>query len=936
MRISRAAALVAAVVLCVVRVERPVDPRLIAIDAEADGAVWLSSQGHRVRLGPRALNAGTATPLEAQEAPSGEWLIRWPWAQERLEPSPRGVELKWRFDQAPLDRDLELSWPTSEPPSQEGEGARAGAFAFGRATWLDSAGLRVTLALNAGAAGMRIVVPREVLQRTVFPAELDPLIRVQPVDAPVFGPVGSTLPMASNRGSAGAVTLVGHQRAIECWLYDDDGGVKSVTRLDGGLFPLAVEPSADQLLALGQYELVRLSADCTQLLERYPRAPPMMGVIPPAQLIGVDGGWAMLELEVDGGLTGTRYDLDGGIGATALLAGTGISFGGAGAGPWVVVVRYANNPVQTPIDARWYRPESWTTGNVASLVRPTTSFNVSLASVPGQVLIAWDLAGRRFQSDGTPIDFGDQVLPGNTVVPFGPQYLSLGFTGTWLVSTGLMQTGPLPVLACSQVVWGPKVMCMGLSPSQARQITWYDQALNSAGGPIFPARRMNEQGNVQLVGGPSQGWVAWNDDRDADQHVFAARIDTTGAISAPISVAPNRVVSATSWFAGPVGEDLLIAPTQFTLNNSVWRVSQDAGTLVANPIAPSTGIDFLTGWVGVSGDTVFDAYWGTEGTSCPFAPHVRRMLFDGGILDTPGIMLGCGGFGYGASGAPIDGGVWLANNYSVGLADGGAVGFADLFFVPLRGAPTPILVGANIGLGYLQNPIPVGDGVCYPRYGPNALECTTLDGGFTDVLLPEGALSVAYDGRRFHFAGCVRDGGLFAGVVTPDGGLRLNANAPNGCSAIQHLGPDHLGYVGAHRVDAGDDDVQRVFLFDYAELDEGAACLAGNDCLSGFCSDGVCCDSACGFSSGGCQTCAPDGHCRAVACPPDAGPGDAGEPDSGDAGEGDAGAGPRVLRVGCGCQSLGALPVLAALAAIRNPRRRTNSTGSRAAAARRS
>jgi hypothetical protein len=638
-------------------------------------------------------------------------------------------------------------------------------------------------------------------------------------------------------------------------------------------------------------------------------------------VVGVDGGWAMLEMG-DAGLLGTRYDFDGGVGATAVLGGFGAHFTGLPSEPWLAVVQWSDSPTD-PITARWFEPGSWGLGNTANLTRTPTTALVWAAAVPGQVLIAWDVVGRRFQADGTPIDLADVPVLGNPLYglyPFGPRYLAMGLTDAYLLGTDLTQAGPFPRPQCpSGFIPGPMSMCVGLNPAQAVQITWYDQALNAVGGPFLPGRRASAQSNPQLVAGRTQSWVAWNDDREGALRIFAARIDATGAISAPIAVAANVGLSPNYWWTAVVGDDLVVAPQPITNNSSVLRISFDAGLLLPAPLMPNAQISLSTGWVGVVDDVLIDLLWTTDSLPCPFAPYVMRELFDGGLPDNGWIRLGCGGFGYIPSGVVVDGGVWFVDSYGASQADGGFSEVGDIYFVPAHDPPTTFLSGVPLNPGFMQPPMPLPGALCYARHDPTALECAGYDGGFTDVLLNGSSVAIVHDGRRFHVLGCESDGGSYAAVVRDDGGVRNNANAPGSCPppymALVALGPDHLGYVLEQRVDAGDDVVTGSFLYDYFERDEGAACVSGTECLSGFCSDGVCCDSACGFSAGVCQTCAPDGHCRmAATC-------DGGSVTT------DGGLEPRRLEVGCGCGAGAQLPLLGLAGLTLSRRRRTTRYG---------
>jgi hypothetical protein len=913
MRVLRAAALLAGALLCLTRPLPPAPaahPLPIAVDVDPGGAAVLSSASGRLSLGARALNGRRESPLSVERDGTGAWDVQWPWARERFEPSARGVELRWRFERAPEAQALSLSWQMS------GEG-----FDFGRAVWSDSAGQHVTLALDAEAGSVRLEVPQEVLGRTVFPAELDPLIRVRPVDAPVIGPVGASLPMVTARTRLGDVAVVFHQRAIECHVFDDDGGLTAIHRLNvTAQGPWAAAGSGGQLLIAGADVTLRVSGDCGQLLDSAPAARQN------ATVTAVDGGWALLEdVATDAGIFATRYDVDGGVGQRASLGRPGSFFAAAASGPWLVVLQSADAPNATPLTATWYHPEDWSQGANASLVKSPNSGGGDVIAVPGQVLITWSfpLIARRFDADGVPLDAMDQSL-GNAFRVFaaGPRYLLLGSGGDRFMDTALTMGPALPYYNCSSFQWGPRPLCdtSGQGPDQ---LVWLDPVTLAPLSSYVATQRMNGEAFPQLVAQQGVSWVTWQDDRESATRVFTAPLLPDGTLLAAAPVLDVADGLGVPWTAGPNGSaGLLVADEgHFT----VTTAALDAGTVVVQPPRSNLYLSILTMWVGADTHTLFVYSWGIGGLSCPFATSVVRFTLDGGLIDTGGpVMVDCGGLGVSFTpGLFVDGGVLLANGYGVNLPDGGFAELGDIVFVPDQGPLVPVRTGAPMNIFSEQALVLTSDGFCFPTV--SGLECDGFDGGISNISLPGPEHLAAWDGRRLHVVACTLDAG-FAGVVLDDGGTQL-ADTGGVCGSIAALGPGHLAFVRQMTVDAGIDDVPRVFVSDYYELELGDACVAGTDCLSGYCVDGVCCDSACGFSAPDCQACGSGGHCGPAPCdggvPPDAGaPPDAGTPaDAGSPPDGGAPLLQRPLNVRCGCESSAPALTLLGLCALMRCRR---------------
>ncbi len=149
----------------------------------------LTLHQHSLALGAPTLARGTRltqpqAPWAALDAGCAQRDLG-PHAAERLCTHPRGFEQTWRFDAPPQgDGDLLVRIPTPdlrlvdvEPQglllaSADGDAA----LRYGHATWIDARGEHTLLPAAFQDHAILLRVPQRVLQRTAWPAVLDPII----------------------------------------------------------------------------------------------------------------------------------------------------------------------------------------------------------------------------------------------------------------------------------------------------------------------------------------------------------------------------------------------------------------------------------------------------------------------------------------------------------------------------------------------------------------------------------------------------------------------------------------------------------------------------------------------------------------------------------------------------------------------------------------
>jgi hypothetical protein len=143
------------------------------------GTVWLD--GARVERGSTRLGreAGDSeNRLDAIHLDRGDYVTR-------LLRRDEGLELSWDFAYAPSGTgDLRVSLAVPSTTHATAEGLVLGVAQLGHGTWVDASGRRTHLPVTLHAGQATWEVPESVLQNTVFPAVLDPLVSpAEPIDS---------------------------------------------------------------------------------------------------------------------------------------------------------------------------------------------------------------------------------------------------------------------------------------------------------------------------------------------------------------------------------------------------------------------------------------------------------------------------------------------------------------------------------------------------------------------------------------------------------------------------------------------------------------------------------------------------------------------------------------------------------------------------------
>jgi hypothetical protein len=142
-----------------------------------------------IRLGPTRLERGawkqTTAGLKAERAHDGTLELKGDGFVERLENAEVGLEQSWRFESSPGDEgDLVLTIPvtgaTHRGTTASGEhlvDATSGlGFRIGHGTFIDAAGVETSVPVSSEAGVLVLRVTEAVLERSLFPAVLDPVI----------------------------------------------------------------------------------------------------------------------------------------------------------------------------------------------------------------------------------------------------------------------------------------------------------------------------------------------------------------------------------------------------------------------------------------------------------------------------------------------------------------------------------------------------------------------------------------------------------------------------------------------------------------------------------------------------------------------------------------------------------------------------------------
>jgi large repetitive protein len=163
------------------RPDAPLSPGLVGPQRRVESGA--------IRLGPTRLERGgwkqTTAGVKAQRAHDGTLERKGDGFIERLENAEVGLEQSWRFESAPgAHGDLVLTIPVTGVTHRGATSTGAHlvdapsglGFRIGHGTFIDAAGVETAVPVSFEAGVLVLRVPEAVLERSLFPAVLDPVI----------------------------------------------------------------------------------------------------------------------------------------------------------------------------------------------------------------------------------------------------------------------------------------------------------------------------------------------------------------------------------------------------------------------------------------------------------------------------------------------------------------------------------------------------------------------------------------------------------------------------------------------------------------------------------------------------------------------------------------------------------------------------------------
>jgi hypothetical protein len=170
----------------------PFVPR-VSVTAEAGYRVEVGASGVSVsRAGERLLELAPSTARGLSSRSTGarrvddRVVIEHGWAREELRVADEGVEQTWTLGERPPVPALDLRVPVRSADLVEATRkglvlytASGEYVTYGHATWIDGQGQRTSLAVRWDDGAIAITVPEQLLDASVFPAVLDPVIGVE-------------------------------------------------------------------------------------------------------------------------------------------------------------------------------------------------------------------------------------------------------------------------------------------------------------------------------------------------------------------------------------------------------------------------------------------------------------------------------------------------------------------------------------------------------------------------------------------------------------------------------------------------------------------------------------------------------------------------------------------------------------------------------------
>jgi len=511
-------------------------------------------------------------------------------ATEVIENREDGIEQSWRFASEPAgDGDLlvevAVSGQQTVGSSRTGlhflSGDRLGA-SYSHATWVDASGTswRVPVAWDGQRIAMR--VPASVLDRSTYPAALDPVIGPErTMDTPVDGFTGGS---ASDSQLAG-----GSSNVLAVWTDRRNGNEREAevyaTRMSPNGEPIGQRGIAVAHTTLDEHEptvtwtgsewlMAWTREDATNAGIRAARISTLgevtdLGIVANTaafetepQLASDGAGGALMVYQWNQNIRAMRYS-NGAFGNPFVITSTaGLeahpTVAHSSGGNYLVAWENGDSPGQD-IFARLVAPAGTPPPAFTVSDAPQGLSQLTASFGGGNYLLIWrragDVWGTRISTAGAVLDSTD------------------GVGGIAVSATPNRQVDPSLACTASQclLAWGDERDTTDPSnPAYDLVAQRLDFNLAPVGGEITIGNFLRNQNEPSVTTGPNGTFlVSWSDARTGSPNLFATRISTAGAVLTPngnlINVAAKNAQNRGSYAAG--------ATTQL----AVWSDSRNFG-----------------------------------------------------------------------------------------------------------------------------------------------------------------------------------------------------------------------------------------------------------------------------------------------------------------------------------------------------------------------
>jgi hypothetical protein len=886
-----------------------------------------------IERGAARLDEGASTDARAEA--SGSLAVRRGAVIERLENDDDGVEQSFVFASASAGQgDLTVHLRVS---GEEFVGATASGLHFadraaglgvryGGAVWVDARNARTPLVVTREAEGLAITVPAAVLERSAFPAVLDPTIGPeQSIDTPVVIPAVNTQikPAAAFGQSSTLVVWQDYRDSVgtnNAYIY----GARvspSGTVLDPSGIPVAVPvaagPGGDRRNPVVAFDGTDWMVAWWNASAGWPaiqaaRVTTAGVVLDPAGIAVVPSNGSYPAIACGAGTCAIAFTGASGIQAVTVSPGGVVTSGApiqvttAAGFPPAIAFNGTNfllgattvrrmSPAGAVLDAtdiQYYQSSgslfsvriasdgtNWLVGYVdwygMSIVRIFTQVVSSSGAIVGSpvdlystTMLANPTFDLRFGGGQYVLAFaypnnGDIQVTNAMNVPSTPP-LPSGFENPALAFDG---TNFLVAFDDSTHVRAARA-----TPAQ----TWIDNV------PFLISGQANTESNLSVAFNGANYLAVWQDARSGSttQDIYGARITPAGTVldqaglpvaqAAGAQLTPSVVSNGTDWLAawqdGRNGYPQIYASRVSAGGAVVDPMGipiPASGNTSQNPAVASDGANYLVAWNLSNGSTAQAARVSSAGT-----------VLDATAIAVPfsaaRVALGNNGANY------LVAGTYQNKVTATRISTAGAV--LDAAGIPVSTAaagatlelPSVTSDGTNWLVAWDTTTHVVG-----ARVGPTGTVLDPSGIAITSAANTQTSPSVGWDGTTYWAAwqDSRATAGHFdiygarisgAGTVTDPGGIVISTNVENQLLPVIAGGPQNELLVAYQRFDPAQPygGVRARY-----RLVSSIGCTLGSDCASGFCVDGMCCNTAC---TGTCQGCSyavtglADGTCGNV------------------------------------------------------------------------